>query len=192
MTITALRSDMFTVRLGVEGDRASAAEMIRARAAWMREHGHRWKSWDRDADQLADQIGKPDWPVHVLTDGEGHVVGITTPTFETPHLGWTDVEVAEPAVFLQSTVTDPRFAGARLGMIIAFWALDHAAAHGKLWTRRGVLTIGQDNRGLVRYYRSQGWRVVRAIPHPRRPEITVWSLQRPAERQPDLREVLCW
>lgn len=100
-----------------------------------------------------------------------------------PGLGWTEQEQAEPAVFLQSTVTDPAHPG--LGMLIAFWALDHAARQGEHWVRRGVLTDGDGgNLGLVRYYHRQGWRVVRAIRHPRKDGITVWSMSRPAERQP--------
>lgn len=157
--------------------------MIRARARWMREHGHgRWVGWDRDARVLADQLGEPNWPTWVVT-GANRIVGVTTATFETPYLGWTEQEQAEPAVFLQSTVTHPQFAGTGLGIVIAFWALDHAARYGRLWVRRGVLTIDRDNLGLVGYYRSQGWRVTRAVPHPRRAAITVWSLQRPAAHQ---------
>lgn len=151
----------------------------------------RWRSWDRDADVLAEQVGDPDWPVFVLTEDD-QIVGMTTASFELPQLGWHEEEVAEPSVFLQSTVTDPRVSGADLGMMIAYWALDYAAANGKRWTRRGVLTIGRDNLGLVRYYRLQGWRVARAIRHPRRPEITVWSLQRPAAPQPELGDVVKW
>jgi GNAT superfamily N-acetyltransferase len=182
---------VFEMRFGTEADRPAAAEMIRSRAAWMRARGMRWNSWDRDADVLAEQIGDPDWPVFVLT-GNDQVVGMTTATFEVPHLGWHEDEIVEPSVFLQSTVTDPSFSGINLGMIIAYWALDYAAVNGKRWTRRGVLTIGRDNIGLVHYYRLQGWRVARAIRHPRRPEITVWSLQRPAALQAELAGVLRW
>lgn len=182
---------VFEMRFGTAADRPAAADMVRSRAAWMRERGMRWASWDRDADVLAEQLGDPDWPVFVLTTSD-RIVGMTTATFELPHLGWHEDEIAEPSVFLQSTVTDPDFAGTDLGTMIAHWALDYAAASGKRWTRRGVLTIGRDNIGLVRYYRLQGWRVARAIRHPRRPEITVWSLQRPAAPQPELSEVLRW
>lgn len=181
----------FEIRFGAAADRPAAAEMIRSRAAWMRERDMRWRSWDRDADVLAEQVGDPDWPVFVLTEDD-QIVGMTTASFELPQLGWHEEEVAEPSVFLQSTVTDPRVSGADLGMMIAYWALDYAAANGKRWTRRGVLTIGRDNLGLVRYYRLQGWRVARAIRHPRRPEITVWSLQRPAAPQPELGDVVKW
>lgn len=153
---------VFEMRFGTEADRPAAAEMVRSRAAWMRERGMRWGSWDRDADVLAEQIGDPEWPVFVLTKDD-QIVGMTTATFDLPDLGWHEDEMSEPSVFLQSTVTDPSFSGVHLGMMIAYWALDYAAANGRWWTRRGVLSIGQDNIGLVHYYRLQGWRVARAI-----------------------------
>jgi len=184
-----MRTSAFEIRPGEEADRPAAAEMIRSRAAWMRQRGLRWASWDRRADQLAGQIGTGRWPVFVLTRND-QVVGMTTATSTLPHLGWTEDEVTEPSVFLQTTVTDPSFAGAGLGVLIAYWALDYAAINGKRWTRRGVLTVGKDNHGLVRYYELQGWRVVRAVPHPRKPGVVVWSLQRPAAPQPELRELV--
>jgi GNAT superfamily N-acetyltransferase len=189
MTTTfVLKSEPYAIRPGRRTDRAEVAEMIRARAGWMRERGcGRWSGWDRDADVLAGQLGEPEWPTWVITAAD-RIVGVTTATFETPFLGWTEQEQTEPALFLQSTVTHPEFAGAGIGILIAFWALDHAARHDRKWVRRGVLTLDHDNLGLVRYYRSQGWRVTRSIPHPRRPKITVWSLQRPAARQLELVE----
>ncbi|XVV06305.1 hypothetical protein ACQPW3_13315 [Actinosynnema sp. CA-248983] len=190
MTTTVLTAS-YIMRPGRETDRAEVATLIRARAAWMREHGHgRWTSWDGNADQLANQVGDPDWPTWVLCNADHAVVGVTTATHSTPLLGWTEEEQAQPALFLQTTVTDPNHERRHLGVLIAFWALDYGAKSGKDWVRRGVLTIGNDNRGLVRYYQQQGWRVVRTIRHPRRPEVTVWSLQRPAELQPDLSQIV--
>ncbi|NUT49402.1 MAG: hypothetical protein HOV94_19150 [Saccharothrix sp.] len=177
----------YLMRPGRVTDRVEVAGMIRARAAWMREAGHRrWAGWDRNADELAAQLGDPRWPTWVLCDPAEGIVGLTTAADDTPLLGWSERERAEGAVFLQSTVTDPHCSGRGLGVLIAYWALDHAARQGRRWVRRGVLTAGDDNRGLLRYYRWQGWRVVRASRHPRRPEVTVWSLQRPAEHQPEL------
>ncbi len=69
-------------------------------------------------------------------------------------------------------MTHPDLAGRGVGVLIAFWALDHAARHGKRWVRRGVLTLGPANRGLVRYYRWQGWRVVRVIARPRKDSVS--------------------
>lgn len=184
-------TSLFEMRPGRETDRPAAARMIQSRAAWMRERGQRWESWHIRADQLAEQIGAGRWPVFVLTK-DRQIVGMTTASFVLPHLGWAEDEISEPSVFLQTTVTDPGFAGVNLGVMIAYWALDYAAVNRKQWTRRGVLTIGEDNLGLVRYYQLQGWRVVRAISHPHKPGVVVWSLQRPAVPQPELREVLRW
>lgn len=178
---------MYLIRRAAAADRDAIAALIRARAAWMRANGVlRWRGWESSADDLAEQAGEPGWPVWVLVE-DGTIAAVTT-TGETPELGWTDQERAEPATFLQSTVTDPAQAGRGLGMAVAFWALDHAARRGDRWVRRGVLTDDEGgNLGLIRYYRRQGWRVVRTLRHPRKPDgIRVWSLARPAERQPDL------
>ncbi|RZS39310.1 hypothetical protein EV193_104527 [Herbihabitans rhizosphaerae] len=182
---------MYLIRPAEPADRAAVEALVRARSAWMRDHGlGRWRGWEHSARALADQIAEPDWPVWVLVDPAGDLIGVTT-TDETPHLGWTEHERAEPAIFLQSTVTHPDHAGQSLGMVIAFWALDRAARLGQRWVRRGVLTDQHGgNLGLIAYYRRQGWRVVRTIPHPRKPQITVWSLARPAARQPDLDRVV--
>jgi GNAT superfamily N-acetyltransferase len=175
------------MRPGLISDREQVRTMVRERAAWMRAHGQeRWTTWDRGADALAKQVGDPTWPTWVLVTDADEIVGVTTASRETPQIGWTEQEQSERALFLQTTVTHPRYAGHGLGIVIAFWALDYAACEGMEWVRRGVLTIGDANRGLVRYYRQQGWRVVHAVPHPRKAGVTVWSLQRSAERQPDL------
>jgi hypothetical protein len=174
------------MRPGRASDRDQVQAMIRERAGWMREHGQqRWTTWDRGAQALADQVGDPAWPTWVLVTNSDEILGVTTAGRETPHLGWTEQEQDERALFLQGTVTHPRHAGHGLGIVIAFWALDYAAREGMQWVRRGVLTVGDANRGLVRYYRQQGWRVARALPHPRKPGVTVWSLQRIAARQPN-------
>jgi hypothetical protein len=149
-----------------------------------------WVGWDRNADVLAAQCAEDDWPTWVVRTERGDVVGVTTTSFVTPFLGWTEREQAEPALFLQSTVTHPRLAGTGLGTAIAFWALDQGARNGRAWVRRGVLTRDRQNLGLVRHYRSQGWRVARAVVHPRRCDVTVWSLQRPTERQDRLASLI--
>ncbi|SHF85033.1 hypothetical protein [Streptoalloteichus hindustanus] len=181
----------YAMRPAVPADRDDVVAMVRARAEWMRVHGHgRWVSWHGMADVLGGQIGNG-WPVWVLTAGRS-VLGCTTATEETPELGWTEQERTEPALWLQSTATFPNHDGRHpVGTLIAFWALDRAARLGAAWVRRGVLTNGAgDNVGLVRYYRWQGWRVVRACRHPRKEGVMVWSLARPAEPQPELSGIL--
>ncbi|HVK23361.1 MAG TPA: ASCH domain-containing protein [Actinokineospora sp.] len=174
------------MRPGEPGDRDPLAALVRRRAEWMRDHGHhRWRGLADAADHHGQQVAEPGTDVWVLVDTDGVILGCTTASTDTPTLGWTEQERADPATFLLSTITDPIRAGQGVGMVIAFWALDHAARQGHHWVRRGVLTDDQGaNRGLIRYYRRQGWRVVRAVAHPRRADITVWSLARPAERQP--------
>jgi GNAT superfamily N-acetyltransferase len=191
MTSTALLRTAYSVRQGDVGDTNEVERLVRARANYMRLCGQGgWASWTSMATDLGKQVADPAWPTWVLVKDGGQIVGITTATFTTPSLGWAEHEQAESAVFLQSTVTHPDFAGEGLGILLAFWALDYAAEHGRQWVRRGVLTIGQDNHGLLGYYRFQGWRVTRSVPHARKHGVTVWSLQRPAEAQPDLVDML--
>lgn len=187
MTSIALPSDFYVVRQGVASDRDDVVHLVRSRAEFMRSRGQgRWATWDRLAGTLGDQVRDPEVPTWVMVNREGRLVGLTTASLVTPSLGWTEEERRESAVFLQSTVTDPAFAGQGLGILLAFWALDYAARQRQQWVRRGVLTVGRDNRGLIRYYRLQGWRVTRAVPHPSKEGVTVWSLQRPAEPQDEL------
>ncbi|QTR04390.1 hypothetical protein J7S33_05685, partial [Saccharothrix algeriensis] len=89
---------------------------------------------------MAGQVGDDRWPTWVLCESRGGVVGVTSASPLTPALGWSPEEQAQSATFLQSTVTDPRFVGRGLGVVIAFWALDYAAGLGHDWVRRGVLT----------------------------------------------------
>ncbi len=150
------------------------AVLIRARSAWMRDRGR--PDWDDSADDLADQAAHPDIPVWVLTGG-GEVIGCTTLLDESPEWLWTEAERTEPALFMTGTVTDPRFAGQRLGCRLAWWVLDHAARTGRTCVRRGTIVPE-----LVRYYRDvQGWRVVRE-----RGGHQVVGLSRQAARMPGL------
>ncbi|MDQ3402794.1 MAG: hypothetical protein M3548_05310 [Actinomycetota bacterium] len=105
------------------------AALVSHRAAWMRDCGfRRGEGLAHSADALAGQLAEPDWPVWVLADSDGTLLGCTTATDDTSPLGWTEQERAEPATFLVSTVTDPARVGDGVGMVIAFWALDHPHA----------------------------------------------------------------
>ncbi|MET7949000.1 hypothetical protein [Micromonospora sp. NPDC005324] len=159
------------------GDQQPVAEMIRARSAWMRGHG--LPDWDAAADELAAQAGEPSIPMWVLT-GASEVIGCTTLYEQSPAWLWTEQERAEPALFMATTVTHPRFAGQRLGCRLAWWVLDHAACTGRMTVRRGTVVPR-----LVRYYRdAQGWQVVRER---ERGGLTVVGLARRAVLMPDLR-----
>ncbi|OJF13121.1 hypothetical protein [Couchioplanes caeruleus] len=86
---------------------------------------------------------------------------------------------AQSAIFMATTVTDPAYAGRRIGCQLAWWVLDHAARTGQQWVRRGTT-----EPGLVRYYRDvQGWEVVR---EKTRDGFTVTGLARRAQLRPGL------
>ena len=160
----------FVIRRAHPADQQPLADVIRARSVWMRERG--LPDWFTAADELAAQAAQPHTPVWVLTHS-GNVIGCTSLYHESPAWFWTERERVEPAIFMASTVTHPRYAGQRLGCQIAWWVLDHAASTGQTWVRRG--TIEPD---LVRYYRDvQGWQIIR---QKMRDGLTVTGLARRA------------
>lgn len=166
---------MLTMRPARAADQDPIARMIHARSAWLRERG--MPGWEDAADGLAAQATQPEFPVWVLTDHD-RVIGCTSLYDESPAWFWTASERAEPALFMATTVTDPDYAGQRVGCRIAWWALDHAARTGHRWVRRGTT-----EPRLVRYYRDvQGWEVVR---EKARDGTTVTGLTRRARRLPD-------
>jgi predicted N-acetyltransferase YhbS len=171
---------MFVMRLATSADERPIAMMIRARSSWMRDRGIRgWEGWESSADVLAGQAADPAFPVWVLTGQDGAVVGCTSLYEESPPWFWTEAEQAEQAFFLATTVTDPAFAGQRLGCLIVWSVLDLATRTGKAWVRRGTT-----EPGLIRYYRDvQGWSVVREKEHK---GVHFIGMARRAELQPEL------
>lgn len=168
---------MLTMRSARATDQDSVGHMIRARSVWLRERG--LPGWDDAADGLAAQAAEPGFPMWVLTDKD-RVIGCTSLFDESPAWFWTEAERAEPAIFMATTVTDPAYAGRRIGCQLAWWVLDHAARTGRQWVRRGTTEAA-----LVRYYRDvQGWQVVR---EEIRDGFTVTGLARKAQLMPDLR-----
>jgi len=167
---------MLTMRRARAVDQEPIARMIHARSAWLRERG--MPGWEASADALAAQAADPAMPVWVLTD-DAQVIGCTSLFDESPAWFWTEEERAEPALFMATTVTDPRYAGQRIGCHLAWWVLDHAARTERTWVRRGTT-----EPGLVRYYRDeQGWQVVR---EKERDGFRVIGLARRSQLLPDL------
>lgn len=177
---------MFVTRRARAGDREAVEELTRARALWMAERGVRGAAgWERFAAESGRQAADPDVPVWVITTDSGRVVGRTTLGEQTPSWGWTDEERTQPAYFLNTTVTHPEFAGRRAGSLLAWWAVDRAAATGRTWVRRAV---GPDP-GLLRYYCDvQGWQIIHRT---ERYGEDAYLLGRPAEHLPDLAHQLC-
>ncbi|GAA0380879.1 GNAT family N-acetyltransferase [Streptomyces blastmyceticus] len=147
---------MFAMRPATSADIPAVAAMIRSRSTWLEERG--MPTWRDSADNLADQAENSHGAMWVLEDHASHIVGCTTVQEETPPWGWTSEELAEPAHYLFTTVTDPAYREQKPGTLIALWAVDHAAHEGKAWVRRGCMFPG-----LVRYYETQGFTLLHEV-----------------------------
>nr|WP_207387178.1 GNAT family N-acetyltransferase [Frankia sp. Cppng1_Ct_nod] len=147
------------------------AAMIRARCGWLEERG--LPSWRASVDDVAAQAENTDGTMWVLEDG-GRIVGCTTVQDQTPPWGWTPEELAEPAYYLYTSVTDPAFQRFKLGTLMAWWAVDRAAREDRSWVRRGCMFPG-----LVRYYERQGFTLYHEV---RRTRNRVFLMGRRAER----------
>ncbi|MFF5131585.1 GNAT family N-acetyltransferase [Streptomyces syringium] len=147
---------MFAMRAATAADVPAVEAMVLARSAWLEDRG--LPSWRENAADLAGQAENPDGDVWVLANDNGRIVGCTTIQDQTPPWGWTDEELAEPSHYLYSSVTDPAYREHKPGSAMALWAVDHAAAAGKTWVRRGC-----NFPELVTYYESQGFTLVHEV-----------------------------
>ncbi|WP_030728628.1 acetyltransferase [Streptomyces sp. NRRL F-2890] len=169
---------MFAMRPATADDIPAVEKMILARCAWMEQGG--LPSWRESAAELAGQAANPDGDVWVLAEGARRIIGCTTIQEQTPAWGWTDEELAEPAHYLYSTVTDPAHRAKKPGSVMSLWAVDRAAAHGRTWVRRGC-----HFPSLARYYQDQGFELVHEV---QRTRAKVFLMARRAERVAGLEE----
>ncbi|MFF4217069.1 GNAT family N-acetyltransferase [Streptomyces nondiastaticus] len=130
--------------------------MILARSAWLEDQG--LPNWRENAAELAGQAKNPDGDVWVLADDAGQIIGCTTIQDQTPPWGWTAEELAEPAHYLYSSVTDPAYREHKPGTTMALRAVDRAVTEGKTWVRRGC-----NFPELVTYNESQGFTLVHEV-----------------------------
>ncbi|MFI6036043.1 GNAT family N-acetyltransferase [Streptomyces sp. NPDC051315] len=151
---------MFSVRLARPDDELALVSLIEDRAAWMRERGlEDWEGWLSSAPMMAARAVRPRSPAWVLEHARGRVVGCTTVSDRPLDEGWSSAERDEPALYLNTTVTDPAWRQHRPGALLAAWAVRRAAATGRTWVRRGCTS-----EGLLRYYRDgQGFDLVRTV-----------------------------
>ncbi|EMF02472.1 GNAT family N-acetyltransferase [Streptomyces mobaraensis] len=170
---------MFAMRSATSDDIPAVEGMILARSAWLEERG--LPSWRENAADLAGQAENLEGDVWVLADDEDEkVIGFITVQDQTPRWGWTDEELAEPAYYLYSSVTDPAYRRHKPGTTMALWAVDRAAAEGKTWVRRGC-----NFPGLVAYNESQGFRLLHEV---QRTNTRVYLMARRAQAVKDLHE----
>lgn len=166
------------MRPAAADDIPAVENMILARSGWLEERG--LPSWRANAGELARQAENPDGDVWVLAEGGGRIIGCTTVQEETPPWGWTEEELNEPAHYLYSTVTDPAYRHVKPGTVMALWAVDRAAQQGRTWVRRGC-----HFPQLVRYYETQGFKLVHEV---QRTRTKVYLMGRRAERVADVEE----
>ncbi|MCC2280535.1 GNAT family N-acetyltransferase [Streptomyces sp. ET3-23] len=166
------------MRPATAADIPTIETMILARSAWLEDRG--LPSWRAHAAELAAQAENPNGDVWILADDSGKVIGCTTVQDETPPWGWTEDELAEPAHYLYTTVTDPEIRHHKPGTTIALWAVDRAFAEGRTWVRRGCRLPE-----LVRYYRGQGFALQHEV---QRTHTRIYLMARRAERIADLDE----
>lgn len=164
---------MYLMRLAEPADIAAVRALVLARSTWLEER--QMPSWRASAEDVAGQAENTDGSMWLLThEGSGKVIGATTVQRETPPWGWTEQELAEPADYLYTTITDPAERAQRPGTLIALWAVDRAARSGRAWVRRGCMFPG-----LVRYYETQGFRLIHQV---QRTHHLVYLMARRAEQ----------
>ncbi|MFF5258340.1 GNAT family N-acetyltransferase [Actinomadura viridis] len=161
---------VLTMRLATSADRPAVAEMIRARCDWMERRGI--PSWRPSLDDLVSQCDNPCEDVWLLEQDGARIIGRITAQTQGPPW-WTEEELAAPALYINTSLTDPAVHGRRLGELMAHWAVDRAARQGLEWVRRDTPWPR-----LAEYNRSQGFRLVREVP---RTHVTLFLLARRAE-----------
>ncbi|MER5494160.1 GNAT family N-acetyltransferase [Streptomyces sp. NPDC002454] len=170
---------MFAMRPATPDDQDGIARVVRARSTWLEERD--MPSWREAAGSIAGQAADPHFPVWVLVEDGGRVVGCTSLFEQTPPLGWTEEERAESAYFLATSCTDPTYQWARPGTLMAWWSVDKAAREGRTWVRRGCVY-----ERLVRHNLAQGFHVVRAL---EREGMELRLMARRAEPMPQLADM---
>ncbi|MEV0445326.1 GNAT family N-acetyltransferase [Streptomyces spectabilis] len=167
----------FAIRPARPEDYEEVVRIVLARSAWL--EGRGLPGWRESAEKVAALTGSGDGATWVL-EADGAPVGCTTVTDSTPPMAWSERELAEPALYLYTTITDPLVREAKPGALIALWAVDRAAREGKQWVRRGCRF-----EGLVRYYQRQGFTLVHTMQKTNGP---MYLLGRRAERIEDLED----
>ncbi|GAA2037654.1 hypothetical protein GCM10009839_43720 [Catenulispora yoronensis] len=162
---------MFAMRPACPDDVPAVAAVITARSVWM--EGQGFASWSGVVDDLAGQAAVDGTLMWVLTADE-RVIGCTTLAGDRPQWGWTPEQAEQDSFYLFTTCTHPDFRHARPGSLMAWWAVDKAAAEGKQFVRRGTTEIS-----LVRYYARQGFELVHEV---QRKNSLVYLMARRAQR----------
>ncbi|WP_395109380.1 GNAT family N-acetyltransferase [Actinomadura sp. SCN-SB] len=151
----------FRLRLASPDDLPSVLGLIENAAAWLRTKGttqwqHPWPDREERDRRVHDSLSAGEtW---LLWDGSTPMATITL-TPEPDDLLWTAQEREEPALYLHRLVVHRKHAGLGIGAHLLDWAGVRARRrHLARWIR---IDVWADNHALHRYYRKQGFRLVR-------------------------------
>ncbi|WNI20091.1 GNAT family N-acetyltransferase [Actinacidiphila sp. ITFR-21] len=173
---------MLAMRPARPEDRRGLEAMIRARSDWMKDNRlANWRSWGKHVDELAANCASCYGDMWVLTEDDDKIVGCTTILRTAAPWAWTAKEAAEPAFYLNATVTDPAERHRKLGTLIASWAVDRAARENISGVRRDCTSPA-----LAKYYEEQQFRIVRRVSQAG--GKIVFALERTAEVIPELND----
>jgi GNAT superfamily N-acetyltransferase len=139
-----------------DGDMSTILRLIQEAANWLRT-----KNTDQWANPWPDQAGLESrvqaaiyqgtsW---ICSDGATPAATITADPQEDPY--WSEVDPAEPAIYVHRLVVSRKHAGQGLGAALLNWAGGTARReHGASWIRVSAWTT---NDSLHAYYRRQGF-----------------------------------
>lgn len=160
------------------GDLAALLAFREEAARWLSELGTDQWSRPYPADRLLATIEAGE--VFMVREGASTPATITLSPDAEEGL-WTDAELAEPSYFVTKLAVARSHAGQNIGGRLLDWAGDRAYRAGAKWLRLDAWTT---NRGLHRYYLSQGFEHVRTVREGSAvnggPRVSGWLAQREA------------
>jgi hypothetical protein len=168
--------DELCMRPAAARDYEPLLAMMAARCDLMEQLGQ--ESWRENIQDLSGLCVHEDAGMWVLGSARLGIIGTTTLIATPPPWGWDEEEMAQPAVYLYTTVTHPSARCMKPGALIAHWAVGRAAEQGLSYVSRGCFAPE-----LAAYYQTQGFQVVREMD---RKKVHAYLLQHPAEAVPDL------
>jgi GNAT superfamily N-acetyltransferase len=154
----------YSLRRAEIGDLGDIVGLIDSAATWLRTKGtdqwaSPWPSASARSERILDGLRAGDtW---LVTQGAASVATVSFNGEALPKL-WTELEKADPAVYLHRLVVDRRCAGRGIGAALVDWAAQRSArSYGARWVRVDVWTT---NTALHAYYLSQSFVPVRCDP----------------------------
>jgi ribosomal protein S18 acetylase RimI-like enzyme len=160
---------MFTYRCQIRraerADLPAILDLIGSTAKWLRacKDTDQWaRPWpDEQSRDARVEQGILDGLTWIVEDGHGMLAGTVTCREHGSETLWTDLELAEDAVYVSRLIVSRDLAGHGIGAALIDWAGLHGARNwGARWIRVDVWTT---NLALHDYYRGQGFTHLRTL-----------------------------